>query len=139
MRRYPIEVDRLPPCDRFQPAGDADPAATADGATHLAHSLSAAFPDGALFVDLHGFTEGIDPITTSDGLGRVLRALGVPENETPELAGGRAAMLRTWMAQRRTSCSTTRQVQATDLTARARVRGVVARGEAAAPAVAASI
>jgi tetratricopeptide (TPR) repeat protein len=50
------------------------------------HSVRADFPDGALFADLHGHAPDV-PASTSEVLGRFLRALGVdPRQVPPDLA-----------------------------------------------------
>lgn len=68
-------------------------------ATHIAHRLSEnAFPDGQLYCDLRG--TGI-PATSTEVLGRFLRALGIPGPVIPESQDERAEMYRTLMASRR--------------------------------------
>ncbi|HEY7489370.1 MAG TPA: BTAD domain-containing putative transcriptional regulator, partial [Streptosporangiaceae bacterium] len=37
-------------------------------AVHAAHRLAGRFPDGQLFIDLHGFTEGVPPVDPADAL-----------------------------------------------------------------------
>ncbi|MEU4220184.1 hypothetical protein [Actinoplanes sp. NPDC026623] len=46
-------------------------------AVHAAHRLADRYPDGCLFLNLHGFTRAIDPVEPGPALER-LRALGVP-------------------------------------------------------------
>ncbi|MFI5761709.1 AfsR/SARP family transcriptional regulator [Streptomyces sp. NPDC051563] len=68
-------------------------------ATHIAHRLSEnAFPDGQLYCDLRGTGT---PATSSEVLGRFLRALGIPGPVIPESQDERAEMYRTLMASRR--------------------------------------
>ncbi|MDI5963348.1 AfsR/SARP family transcriptional regulator [Streptantibioticus silvisoli] len=68
-------------------------------ATHVAHRLSEnGFPDGQLYCDLRGTGT---PATSSEVLGRFLRALGIPGPVIPELLDERAEMYRTLMASRR--------------------------------------
>ena len=51
-------------------------------AVHAAHQLAAKFPDGQLFLDLHGYTQGQAPRTAGrPALNWLLRALGVPFRE----------------------------------------------------------
>lgn len=45
-------------------------------AIHVAHRVAAAYPDGQLYVNLHGHTAGRDPLAPGDVLDRFLRALG---------------------------------------------------------------
>ncbi|MGW2716789.1 ATP-binding protein [Streptomyces sp. NPDC001492] len=47
-------------------------------AISAAHRGRDAFPDGCLYLDLHGCTEGVLPVTVPDALDRLLRMLGVP-------------------------------------------------------------
>ncbi|MEU4830337.1 BTAD domain-containing putative transcriptional regulator [Streptosporangium sp. NPDC023615] len=70
-------------------------------AVHAAHHLAARFPDGQLFVDLHGFTYGVAPTTPTDALDGLLRALGVPGERIPHQLDDRASLLRTTLAGRR--------------------------------------
>ncbi|WP_327250863.1 AfsR/SARP family transcriptional regulator [Streptomyces sp. NBC_01244] len=68
-------------------------------ATHIAHRLSEdGFPDGQLYCDLRGTGT---PATSSEVLGRFLRALGIPGAVIPESQDERAEMYRTLMASRR--------------------------------------
>ena len=71
-------------------------------AIHAAHRLSEAFPDGQLFIDLHGHTTGMAPRTVSDSLAWLLHALGVPPQRLPEDLGARAAIYRDRLAGTRT-------------------------------------
>ncbi|MFI6318868.1 BTAD domain-containing putative transcriptional regulator [Nonomuraea sp. NPDC050556] len=52
-------------------------------AVHAAHLLADRFPDGQLYVNLHGFTSGVSPLAPAEVLGRFLRSLGVPDAEVP--------------------------------------------------------
>ncbi|MFD0686053.1 NB-ARC domain-containing protein, partial [Actinomadura fibrosa] len=70
-------------------------------AVHAAHRLAPGFPDGQLFVDLHGHTHGTAPATPGDVLGRLLRALGVRNDRIPPHTDARAALYRTVLAERR--------------------------------------
>jgi DNA-binding SARP family transcriptional activator len=57
-------------------------------AIHTAHRLAAGFPDGRLYVNLHGADAGVAPARPSDVLARLLRSLGVlePPAEVDEAA-----------------------------------------------------
>jgi tetratricopeptide (TPR) repeat protein len=70
-------------------------------AVHAAHRTADRFPDGELFIDLHGFTEGIAPVEPGAALDRLLRALGVPAERTPAGLDDRAALWRSVLAGRR--------------------------------------
>ncbi|MYQ76389.1 MULTISPECIES: AfsR/SARP family transcriptional regulator [unclassified Streptomyces] len=68
-------------------------------AVNLAHRLAeTGFPDGQLYCDLRGTGT---PATTSEVLGRFLRALGIPGQLIPESLDERAEMYRTRLASRR--------------------------------------
>jgi DNA-binding SARP family transcriptional activator/Tfp pilus assembly protein PilF len=68
-------------------------------AIHAAHALRRDFPDGQLYVSLHGGSE--QPMPTDDVLARFLRDLGVDATRVPADAEERAAMYRTRLAERR--------------------------------------
>ncbi|MEV0384715.1 tetratricopeptide repeat protein [Nonomuraea sp. NPDC050643] len=70
-------------------------------AVHAAHQLADRFPDGDLFVDLHGYTQGMTPADPADTLARVLGLLGVPGESIPQHVDDRAALYRTLLAERR--------------------------------------
>src|SRR5690606_40353014 len=70
-------------------------------AVHVAHRLAHRYPDGQLFCDLHGHTEGVEPVDPADALDRVLRALGVPGEHIPDDPDDRAALYRSRVAGRR--------------------------------------
>jgi DNA-binding SARP family transcriptional activator/tetratricopeptide (TPR) repeat protein len=69
-------------------------------AIHVAHRLTKEFPDGQLFLDLHGFTPGREPVDPSEALGILLRALGTPGDQVPTDQVGRSAMWRALTADR---------------------------------------
>ncbi|MGW6708831.1 tetratricopeptide repeat protein [Streptomyces sp. NPDC054956] len=75
-------------------------------AVHAAHGLAADYPDAQLYVDLHGFTEGREPLDPDSALRMLLGALDVPPERVPqsgieqlaacwrsELAGRRAVVV----------------------------------------------
>jgi DNA-binding SARP family transcriptional activator len=69
-----------------------------------AHSALAGFPDGQLFLDLHGSDTGSDPaarLTPADALASVLTALGVDSRRMPAGLDERAALYRTLVSGRR--------------------------------------
>lgn len=70
-------------------------------AVHAAHRLSGSFVDGQLFVDLHGFTDGVPPVDPGDALDQLLRALGVPGPQIPQQPAARGALYRTRLADKR--------------------------------------
>ncbi|MBM7789829.1 AfsR/SARP family transcriptional regulator [Tenggerimyces flavus] len=70
-------------------------------AVHVAHRLAPEFPDGQLFVDLYGYTEGRSPLAPGVVLARLLRALGVQDESIPVELDERAALYRSTLAGRR--------------------------------------
>ncbi|GII77493.1 SARP family transcriptional regulator [Sphaerisporangium rufum] len=71
-------------------------------AVHAAHRLAADFPDGRLYVDLHGFTEGRPPLDPDSALRTLLAALDVPSDKVPQDGLERlAACWRSELARRR--------------------------------------
>jgi tetratricopeptide (TPR) repeat protein len=68
-------------------------------AVHAGHLLAGRFPDGQLFVDLHGFTEGLRPRTAMEALADVLRTLGVSPQQIPQDLSARAALYRDRLAR----------------------------------------
>ena len=70
-------------------------------AVHAAHRLRASYPDGQLFIDLHGHTPGLDPLTAEDALEQLLHALGVAPQLVPKNLDERAAHYRHRLADSR--------------------------------------
>jgi tetratricopeptide (TPR) repeat protein len=70
-------------------------------AVHAAHRLLALFPDGHLYADLRGYTEGQDPAGPGEVLQVFLRRLGVPAEEIPAGVEERSGLLRQLLASRR--------------------------------------
>jgi tetratricopeptide (TPR) repeat protein/transcriptional regulator with XRE-family HTH domain len=70
-------------------------------AVHAAHRVADRYPDGQLFVDLHGYTQGMAPVEPGDVLDGMLRALGVPGEHIPPGLDERAALYRSRLADRR--------------------------------------
>ncbi|MFJ1751965.1 ATP-binding protein [Kitasatospora sp. NPDC088134] len=108
------EIDRLLALAREAPAGsDAGMVVISaiDGmggvgksalAVHAAHRMRGSFPDGQLFVDLHGHTPGLAALAAEDALDWFLRSLGVPPQLIPRDLGERAAFYRDRLAGTRT-------------------------------------
>jgi len=69
-------------------------------AVHVCHHMESRFPDGQLFVNLHGST-GSRPRDVADILKHVLHTLGVPRTEIPEHLDDKATMYRNLIARRR--------------------------------------
>lgn len=70
-------------------------------AVHLAHQVAHDYPDGQFFVDLHGFTSGVEPITPEQALDALLRDIDVPPEIVPSSLDGRSALWRKSMAGRK--------------------------------------
>jgi DNA-binding SARP family transcriptional activator len=70
-------------------------------AAHAAHRLAGRFPDGCLFLDLHGYTRAISPVEPGQALERLLRALGVPGEQIPDNVDDQAALYRSRLTGRR--------------------------------------
>ncbi|MFB9415158.1 AfsR/SARP family transcriptional regulator [Dactylosporangium matsuzakiense] len=68
-------------------------------AVHVAHGITAGYPDGQLYANLAGTDP--EPVAPADVLGRFLRALGVPGPAVPVDAGERAELYRTLLSGRR--------------------------------------
>ncbi|MFF6991413.1 NB-ARC domain-containing protein [Streptomyces sp. NPDC010273] len=71
-------------------------------ALHTAHALKDRFSDGQLYVNLHGATPGMTPLTSGQALHALLRDLGVEPRRIPEHPDAATALLRTLLAPTRT-------------------------------------
>lgn len=69
-------------------------------ALHLAHLLSDRYPDGQLFIDLRGHTEGA-PVEPGDALTVLLRQLEVPAGRIPSVHEERAELWQRELRARR--------------------------------------
>jgi DNA-binding SARP family transcriptional activator len=70
-------------------------------AVQAAHRLADRYPDGQLFIDLHGYTHGVDLIQPAEALDHLLRALGMSGTQIPNSPDQRAALYRTRLADQR--------------------------------------
>ncbi|MFJ9869483.1 BTAD domain-containing putative transcriptional regulator [Streptomyces sp. NPDC101165] len=70
-------------------------------ALHVAHELRERFPDGQLYVNLHGATPGMAPLTSCQALTALLRDLGAEPRNIPEHPDAAAALLRSLLAPAR--------------------------------------
>jgi tetratricopeptide (TPR) repeat protein len=70
-------------------------------AVHAAHQLLGGFPDGHLYADLHGYTEGQDPAQPGEVLEVSLRNLGVAAEDVPADIAQRSGLFRQLLASRR--------------------------------------
>jgi DNA-binding SARP family transcriptional activator len=71
-------------------------------AIHVAHRISESFPDGQLFVDLHGHTAGMKPLRPLDALHQLLRSLDVAPQLIPEDLAECAALYRSTLVGTKT-------------------------------------
>jgi tetratricopeptide (TPR) repeat protein/transcriptional regulator with XRE-family HTH domain len=69
-------------------------------AVHAAHRLAGNFPDGQLFLPLHGHTPGRQPVHPGDALASLLLTAGVPAVQIPPGVEARMALWRGWLAGR---------------------------------------
>ncbi|MGW3206215.1 BTAD domain-containing putative transcriptional regulator [Streptomyces sp. NPDC001135] len=70
-------------------------------ALDVAHGLRERFPDGQLYVNLHGATPGMTPLPSAQALAALLRDLGVEPRGIPEHPDAAAALLRSLLAPAR--------------------------------------
>ncbi|MFF5206082.1 BTAD domain-containing putative transcriptional regulator [Streptosporangium sp. NPDC000396] len=69
-------------------------------ATRWGHRVAHRFPDGQLYVNLHGYSPS-EPVTGVQALHRLLRGLGVATDEIPHDGEERAALYRSLIADKR--------------------------------------
>lgn len=67
-------------------------------AVHAAHRLAADYPDAQLYVDLHGFTAGREPLGPDPALRALLAALDVPSEKIPQ-EGGIEPLAACWRSE----------------------------------------
>jgi tetratricopeptide (TPR) repeat protein/transcriptional regulator with XRE-family HTH domain len=70
-------------------------------AVHVAHRLAGGFPDGQVFLQLHGHTPGHQPVDPVDALASLLQASGIPVMSIPDGLEPRAWLWRDRLAGRR--------------------------------------
>ncbi|HVV25286.1 MAG TPA: helix-turn-helix domain-containing protein, partial [Pseudonocardiaceae bacterium] len=71
-------------------------------ALHWAQTHADDFPDGQLYVDLRGYTQGQEPRTPDEALNWLLRAIGTPAEQIPADGEQAAALYRQRLAGTRT-------------------------------------
>lgn len=62
-------------------------------AIHVAHQLAERYPDGQIYLSLHGHTPGQQPVTAADALASLLQTAGVAAEQIP---GGMQERIRLW-------------------------------------------
>ena len=67
-------------------------------AVHAAHQLAPRFPDGQIFLPLHGHTPGQRPVAPADALASLLLTAGVPAAQIPPGLEARMALWRDRLA-----------------------------------------
>ncbi|MFS8098901.1 tetratricopeptide repeat protein [Lentzea alba] len=70
-------------------------------AVHWAHRAAERFPDGQLYVNLHGFGPSGAAVSPGDALLRFLSALDVPRAKVPHDLAGQSELLRDTLADKR--------------------------------------
>ncbi|WP_433256491.1 BTAD domain-containing putative transcriptional regulator [Streptosporangium sp. CA-135522] len=69
-------------------------------ATHWGHRVADRFPDGQLYVNLHGYSQQ-EPVTGAQALRQLLGGLGLAVEEIPRDTGERETLYRSLMAGKR--------------------------------------
>jgi tetratricopeptide (TPR) repeat protein/transcriptional regulator with XRE-family HTH domain len=70
-------------------------------AVHVAHRLADRFPDGQVFLQLHGHTPGQRPVDPADALASLLQASGIPSPQIPDGLEPRAWLWRDHLVGKR--------------------------------------
>ncbi|MFE4594074.1 AfsR/SARP family transcriptional regulator [Streptomyces laurentii] len=70
-------------------------------AIRAAHQLAEQYPDGSLFIDLHGFTAGQAPLSEYRAQGDLLVAAGITGEQLLTVSAARAAQWQSYMRGRR--------------------------------------
>ncbi|MFI1169392.1 AfsR/SARP family transcriptional regulator [Streptomyces sp. NPDC020801] len=70
-------------------------------AVHWAHEIADRFPDGQLYINLHGFDPTGSVVTPEEAIRVFLDALGVPPMRIPAGLNAQAALYRSMLAERR--------------------------------------
>ncbi|WP_052709030.1 BTAD domain-containing putative transcriptional regulator [Streptomyces sp. NRRL S-495] len=70
-------------------------------AVHAAHLLAERFPDGQLFVNLHGFDDSAAALAPADALRCLLECLGLPAGDLPSTLPGLTGRYRSLLTDRR--------------------------------------
>ena len=70
-------------------------------ALHAAHQHKHRYPDGQYCLNLHGYTQGVAPMSPDSALEELLRQAGVPGTDIPSELAGRQARWRALMAGQR--------------------------------------
>jgi transcriptional regulator with XRE-family HTH domain len=79
-------------------------------AVHAAHALAPHFPDGQIFVPLHGHTPGHRPVDSAEALASLLVAAGFDAGRIPAGRDARERFWRDYLAGRKCCSSSTTQL-----------------------------
>ncbi|NUT44751.1 MAG: tetratricopeptide repeat protein [Thermoactinospora sp.] len=66
---------------------------------HVAHAVAGRFADGVVYLNLHGATPGLDPLSPAQALHHLLRSLGLDGTAVPADPGEAAARYRSLTAR----------------------------------------
>jgi tetratricopeptide (TPR) repeat protein len=69
-------------------------------AVHLAHAVAGRYTDGVVYIDLHGATDGLRPLSPLEALGRLLRSLGLDGSAVPATVDEAAVRYRSLTSAR---------------------------------------
>ncbi|MFI7134700.1 BTAD domain-containing putative transcriptional regulator [Nonomuraea sp. NPDC050153] len=69
-------------------------------AVHLAHAVANRYTDGVLYIDLHGATDGLRPLSPIEALGQLLRSLGLDGSAVPTTVDEAAVRYRSLTSAR---------------------------------------
>ena len=70
-------------------------------AVHAAHRLAEQFPDGQIFLPLHGHTPGQPPVDPAEALASLLQTAGVAAQQVPHGLEARARLWRDYLSGKR--------------------------------------
>ncbi|HXJ26776.1 MAG TPA: helix-turn-helix domain-containing protein, partial [Streptosporangiaceae bacterium] len=70
-------------------------------AVHAGHQLAGGFPDGQIFLSLHGHTTGQRPVDPGGALASLLLTVGFPGSQIPATTEARAGRWRSFLANRK--------------------------------------
>jgi DNA-binding SARP family transcriptional activator/tetratricopeptide (TPR) repeat protein len=70
-------------------------------AVHWAHQVADRFPDGQLYVNLHGYAPSRKPVEAAAAIRELIDALQVPPHRIPDSPAAQAGLYRTLLAGRR--------------------------------------
>jgi DNA-binding SARP family transcriptional activator len=71
-------------------------------ALHWAHQVSDRYPDGQLYLNLHGYDPSREPLPAAAALAAVLEALGIPVGQFPRSSAALAGLYQGTLSGRRT-------------------------------------